>query len=87
MKMKIAVVVLGPLDRSPRMLNHAVSFAEANPSAQVDFIGYDGTLNQKFNSLQNARKVPLSTYYDCLKDLPRLFYLFYAIVRVFYQIV
>ena len=40
--MKIAVVVLGPLDRSPRMLNHVTSLAE-NTKLQVDFIGYQGS--------------------------------------------
>ena len=40
--MKIGVFVLGPLDRSPRMLNHAVSLAEFT-KLQVDFVGYQGS--------------------------------------------
>ena len=39
---KIAVFVLGPLDRSPRMLNHVISLAEFT-KLKVDFIGYEGS--------------------------------------------
>ena len=37
----IAVVVLGDLDRSPRMLNHALSAAQNGH--QVTLIGYQGS--------------------------------------------
>lgn len=39
---KIGVFVLGPLDRSPRMLNHTLSLGEFT-QFQVDFIGYKGS--------------------------------------------
>jgi len=46
---KIGVFVLGPLDRSPRMLNHAISLAEFT-KFKVDFIGYEGSsMPQKLN--------------------------------------
>jgi hypothetical protein len=40
---KLAVVVLGDVDRSPRMRNHALSAAE-NLSSEwtIDLIGYEG---------------------------------------------
>ena len=37
----IAVVVLGDLDRSPRMCNHATESAEHN--FEVELIGYQGS--------------------------------------------
>ena len=84
--MKIAVLVLGPVDRSPRMLNHAVSFA-TNMECSVDFIGYKGSsLPAKLQELDNLSVMYLSTPYDMLKNLPRVFYLFYAMVRIVYQI-
>jgi hypothetical protein len=39
---RIGVFVLGPLDRSPRMLNHTFSLAEFT-DLQVEFIGYQGS--------------------------------------------
>ena len=41
-KPKIGVFVLGPLDHSPRMLNHTFSLAEFT-KFQVDFVGYRGS--------------------------------------------
>jgi hypothetical protein len=38
----IGVFVLGPLDRSPRMLNHTISLAEFT-KLKIDFIGYEGS--------------------------------------------
>lgn len=38
---RCAVVVLGDLDRSPRMLNHALSLATLT-DYEVDMIGYRG---------------------------------------------
>lgn len=84
---RIAVVVLGPLDRSPRMLNHAVSFAKQSDENKVDFIGYKGIMPEQFNRLRNAKAVNLSTGYEVFKDLPRVFYLFYALFRIAYQFV
>lgn len=40
-KLSIAVVVLGDLDRSPRMLNHAISAAQNG--YDVTLIGYQGS--------------------------------------------
>ena len=44
---RIAVVVMGDLDRSPRMINHALSIAN-NTDYSVDLVGYKG------NSLPEA---------------------------------
>ena len=45
---KIAVVVMGDVDRSPRMINHALSIANLTTSYSVDLVGYRG------NSLPQA---------------------------------
>jgi len=39
---RIAVVVMGDVDRSPRMINHALSAASITKDLQVDLIGYRG---------------------------------------------
>ncbi len=40
---RLAVVVMGDVDRSPRMRNHALSAAEnLDPSWSIDLIGYEG---------------------------------------------
>ena len=83
----IGVFVLGPLDRSPRMLNHAISLADFT-KLKVDFIGYRGSSMPK--KLENV-KVNLvyidTTIIDYLKKMPRIFYLVYAILRILIQIV
>ena len=40
-KKRVAVIVMGELDRSPRMVNHALS-AISYKGLDVDFIGYRG---------------------------------------------
>ena len=50
---KIGVFVLGPLDRSPRMLNHTLSLAEFT-KLKVDFIGYKGSsMTEKVNEYKD----------------------------------
>ena len=38
-KRKIAIIVMGDIDRSPRMMNHALSVANLT-GYQADLIGY-----------------------------------------------
>lgn len=86
--MRIAVIVLGRLDRSPRMLNHVTSLAE-NTKLNVDFIGYEGTsMPKKLEDYgQQIQLVYLSTsLIDSLRNIPKIFFIFYALVRVVYQV-
>ena len=55
-KKTIAVVVLGDLDRSPRMLNHAVSAAQNG--LDVTLVGYQGSSlpAQIINQNQDVKK-------------------------------
>jgi len=55
---------------------------------QVDFIGYQGSsMPKKLEEFhKKIRLMYLSTdLIDSLKRLPRVFYLFYAVVRILYQ--
>jgi len=82
---RIAVVVLGDLDRSPRMINHAVEAAEYFQS--VTLIGYQGTsLPQKVLDNKNIQIHYLSVWLvDLLRKLPKFMYLFYAFFRLVIQ--
>lgn len=84
---RCAVVVLGDLDRSPRMLNHALSLATLTPYC-VDLIGYRGqSLPQTHTENDKIRTRYLSTHIiDKLKKLPKALYLVYAVLRILIQI-
>jgi len=54
----IAVVVLGDLDRSPRMCNHAFSAAQSKIFADVTLIGYSSSgLNALPVSIRNNKRI------------------------------
>ncbi len=58
---KLAVVVMGPLDRSPRMINHALSAANLT-DYYVDLVGYRGqSLPQAVEKNQKIHARYLST--------------------------
>ncbi len=82
----IGVFVLGPLDRSPRMLNHALSLAKLT-KFRVDFVGYQGP-SMPPNLVQNGvNPVFISTsIIDSLKKMPKIFYIVYAILRILIQL-
>jgi len=84
----IGVFVLGPLDRSPRMLNHAISLAEFT-KMKVDFVGYKGSsMPKKLEEHQNQLSLVYidTTIIDAIKGLPRVFYLLYAVLRIVIQV-
>ena len=91
-KARIAVVVLGDLDRSPRMCNHALSAAESGCFRQVTLIGYSGQ-SQGIDALPvSIRNNPIirarfmSTWLvDKLRSLPKFLYLLYALLRIIIQ--
>jgi beta-1,4-mannosyltransferase len=82
---RIAVVVLGDLDRSPRMINHAME-ASLHFEA-VTLIGYRGTsMPQKILDNEKIEVTFLSVWLvDLLRKLPRFLYLFYAFFRLVIQ--
>lgn len=82
-KPRCAVVVLGDLDRSPRMLNHALSLATLT-SYEVDLIGYKGnSLPSTHMNAPNIHTRYLSTkLVDKLKQMPKQLYFLYAFLRI-----
>jgi hypothetical protein len=59
---RIAVVVMGDVDRSPRMINHALSIANLTKSYSVDLVGYRGSsLPKVVEDHKRIRPVYLST--------------------------
>ena len=81
----IAVVVLGDLDRSPRMVNHALEASEYFEA--VDLIGIQGSsLQQSVTDRTNIRVTYISVWLvDLFRKLPRALYVLYAIARLIIQ--
>ena len=88
-RQSIAVVVMGDLDRSPRMLNHALQASLVNDGEGFDvtLIGYRGSSMPKaIVEKDNITTCELSTsIIDVLRKLPRIFYLLYAVLRIIIQ--
>lgn len=78
--MSIAVVVLGDLDRSPRMVNHAL---EASKTLQVTLMGYQGSSIPSAVTASPITVVYISVWLvEILRKLPRALYPVYAILRI-----
>ena len=83
---KVGVFVLGPINRSPRMLNHSLSLSQFT-KMQVDFIGYEGSgvPSQLKNSRVNIKYIDTKII-DMLKKLPKQLYILYALIRIALQV-
>lgn len=84
-----AVIVLGDVNRSPRMMNHCVSISSAFPKVnEISLIGFNG--GDMRTDVTNNEKVKL--YYipekinNKLKKLPRFMFLISAFLRIIIQI-
>jgi beta-1,4-mannosyltransferase len=88
-KKRIAVVVMGDVDRSPRMINHALSVANMTQSYEADLIGYQGSsLPETVKSHTRIRTRFLSTsFLNIIQKMPRVLYLLYAILRIVFQVI
>jgi hypothetical protein len=86
MRKRIGVFVMGSLDRSPRMLNHALSLAEFT-ELDIDFIGYEGSsMPIKLDQFRQIHLKYIDTsIIDTFKKAPKVFYLLYAFIRIFVQ--
>ena len=84
-----AIVVLGDLNRSPRMLNHCIAISEAFPSIkEISLIGYNGgdirddiSLNPKIKRYHIS-----NTINHICQRLPRIFFIFASFFKIIYQI-
>jgi beta-1,4-mannosyltransferase len=79
----VAVIVMGDLGRSPRMLNHVDMILKHTPF-EVDLIGCPGSqLRSSLHSSPRVRvKTISSSFVDRLKRLPKAFFLVYAAFRI-----
>lgn len=79
---------MGDIDRSPRMMNHALSIANLTDYG-ADLIGYNGhSLPEAIDKNPNIRVRYLSTkMIDKLRSMPKALYLIYAILRILIQII
>ena len=84
-----AVLVLGDLNRSPRMLNHCVALSSSFPNInEISLIGFNG--GDLRNDIVSDKKVKV--YYipeklnNRLKKLPRFLFLLSAFLRIIIQI-
>ena len=84
----IAILVVGDLNRSPRMLNHCIALTEAFPDInEISLIGYNG--GDIRSDIKNNSKI--KEYYihqkinKFLRKLPRCFFLLVALIKIIIQ--
>ncbi|XP_020902415.2 chitobiosyldiphosphodolichol beta-mannosyltransferase [Exaiptasia diaphana] len=78
---RVSVVVLGDVGRSPRMQNHALSFAKAG--FHVDLVGFGGSrLIKDLDGHHNVSLFLLGDFPSKLSKLPRMLY---YLVKASYQ--
>ena len=85
----VAVLVVGDLNRSPRMLNHCISLSDSFPEIkEISLIGYNGgdirgdiSSNKKIKQYYIAQGIN-----KCLRKLPRFLFIFAALIKIITQI-
>lgn len=76
---KVGIFVMGDIGRSPRMMNHAIEFAQ-NEETAVEIIGQVQSELPLFFASENIRvRTITSKYLQTLKRLPSFLYLFFRI--------
>ena len=86
--MNACVIVFGDLGHSPRMQNHALMLSTLDEINQVNLVGYQGS-KLPDSVLQNDKiqVTYISTWLiDKLKNLPRILYLVYVLLRIVIQV-
>lgn len=81
-KPHVAVLVLGDVGRSPRMQYHAMSLADIG-NFEVDLIGFPGS-TPRSEVLEN-KHIRMFFLRTLTATLPRSLYIFFAPVKVVYQ--
>jgi beta-1,4-mannosyltransferase len=84
----VAILVVGDLNRSPRMLNHCIALTDALPEInEISLIGYNGgdirsdiANNQKIKQYHIPKGIN-----NFLKKLPRFLFIFVALIKVILQ--
>ena len=85
----VAVLVVGDLNRSPRMLNHCISLTDSFPEInEISLIGYNG--GDIRSDISGNKKI--KQYYihqginRFLRKLPRFLFIFVALIKIITQI-
>ena len=84
----VAVLVVGDLNRSPRMLNHCIALTEAFPNInEISLIGYNG--GDIRSDISNNSKIKQYHIHQginrFLRKLPRFFFIFVALIKIILQ--
>ena len=83
-----AVLVVGDLNRSPRMLNHCISLSDSFPEInEISLIGYNG--GDIRSDIANSTKIKQYHFFQrinkFLRKLPRIFFIFVALLKIILQ--
>ena len=91
MTRNVAILVLGDLNRSPRMLNHTIALANllSNELNEISLIGFNGGDIRSDVSCNPKIKVYYipNTMERLLKSFPRFMFLFSAMIRILLQLI
>ena len=85
-----AVLVVGDLNRSPRMLNHCISLTESFPEInEVSLIGYNGgDIRSDISSNSKIKQYYIRQGINkLLRKLPRFLFIFVALIKIITQII
>ena len=85
-----AVLVVGDLNRSPRMLNHCISLTESFPEInEVSLIGYNGgDIRSDISSNPKIKQYYIRQGINkLLRKLPRFLFIFVALIKIITQII
>ena len=88
-KFNVAILVLGDLNRSPRMLNHCVAISESFPNInEISLIGYDSNdIRNDINSNPKIKRYNISKLINNLSNfLPRFLFIFTSFFKILFQI-
>ena len=88
-KFNVAILVLGDLNRSPRMLNHCVAISESFPNInEISLIGYDSNdIRNDINSNPKIKRYNISKIINNLSNfLPRFLFIFTSFFKILFQI-
>ena len=88
LQFNVAVLVVGDLNRSPRMLNHCVALTEAFPDInEISLIGHNG--GDLRSDIVNNSKIKQYHIHQginkCLRKLPRILFIFVALIKIILQ--
>ena len=86
----VAILVVGDLNRSPRMLNHCIALAESFPDInEISLIGYNG--GDIRSDIANNTKIKQYHFFQrinkFLRKFPRFLFIFVALIKIITQII